>query len=98
MADPTPAELLIRIEHLTGQLGTTVAAVDRLRSTMEHSYVPRGEYNAQRQAITDRLKQVEADIEDQVKHRRQTWTAIGLAFLAAFAGVIANLFTGGAPT
>ena len=107
MADPTPAEIMLRLDHITAQLAQVVGSVDRLTTRMEQSYVRKDVYEARHSALradmTARSTEIERDVEelksdrkDDAKHRRQMWTAIGLAFLGMLLSILSTvILTGG---
>jgi hypothetical protein len=106
-SDPTPAEIMLRLEHITQQLTQVVGSVERLSSRMEQSYVRKDVYGAEHHAlradvfakateIERDIDEIKADRKDDAKYRRQTWTAIGMAFLVALIGILTSIMqTGG---
>jgi len=106
MADPTPAEIMLRLDHITQQLLQVVGSVDRLTTRMEESYVRKDVYEAKHTALRADLTARDADIErdiaelkedrkDDDKHRRQTWTAIGLTVLGVIISILVSMLEAG---
>ena len=106
MADPTPAEIMLRLDHITQQLSQVVGSVDRLTTRMEESYVRKDVYEAKHTALradlTARDQEMERDIaelrndrKDDDKHRRQTWTAIGLTVLGVIITFLVSMLQAG---
>lgn len=92
MSDPTPAELVRRIEDVA-------KAMERLTSTLEQSYVRKDVYDAQRRGDNASLRSEIKDVTDDVRElktrtersdafRRQIIAGIAVSFI----GTLFTLF------
>lgn len=89
--DPTPRELLIRLEAAVAQNNILTARLDALTSTLASTYVPRGEYTAHREADDRRMGEVEKDISSQSAFRRQVAAGVLIGLLLLIADIISRV-------
>lgn len=96
--DPTPRELLIQLQNLTGQVTALVDRVNELTRTLGVTHVPRGEYEEARKGDRRRMDDLEKDIETQAAFRRQVAAGalVGLLLLVANIVIALGRIPGGA--
>lgn len=93
--EPTLGELHRQMAQVTRQLQEILAEIRQDRRDHEQTYVRRETYDAHHASITRDLHDLETAGREDAKYRRQTWTAIGLAFIVAAIGLMSTLIQGG---
>lgn len=89
--EPTPRELLIQLQSAVAQIDALARRLDNLTATLSSSYVPRGEYVAERKGDERRFKEIEGDLEKQGAFRRQVGAGFAVGFLLLLVGIVLNL-------
>lgn len=108
MSEPTPAEIMRRLDDNTNTLNRILAQLREDRDRADMRYVPRVEWIEARGRIGERIDDVADDVEDLKTDGRQAAAfrrqSLLLFSIAAFSGVIAvaiaaiGLFFGSPPT
>lgn len=101
MSEPTPGEIMRRLDEIAMRLDRTASQLQQERDRADLRFVPRGEWVEGRRADQGLIKDVAKDVEDATAYRRQiTLLAIGAMF-SGFAGlaiaVVMLLLSGGPP-
>ena len=107
MTEPTPGELMRRLQDNTAYLDRIAAQLQADRDRADLRYVPRVEWVEARKGISERIGDVAGDVaelktnsEDDRKFRRQTMVLMLLAVFSAVlsAAVTFTIFFLGGPT
>lgn len=89
--DPTPRELLIQLQALAAQVASAVARIDELTRLLGTTYVPRGEYEADRRATDRRFAELEKDNENAGGFRRQVLASLAVGLVLLLISLVLSL-------
>lgn len=89
--EPTTREVMIEVRAAIAQLNALTRQVESLTQTMATTYVPRGEYNAHREADDRRVGEVEKDVDNQSSFRRQVAAGALIGLLLLIADIISRV-------
>lgn len=108
MSEPTPGELMRRLDDVARRFEDTVKEVREFRSWAERLYVPRGEWVEGRRADQLKVTEVVGDVlelkqkaQSDVTWRRQVLLAFAIAAFSAVVSValfVATFVLGKGPT
>lgn len=107
MSEPTPGEIMRRLDANTSQLMELARQFREDRDRADQRYVPRVEWVEARKGIADRIDNVVEDVvelkaksKDQAAFQRQVLLALAVAAFSAFVSVciaVAGLVLGKGP-
>lgn len=107
MTEPTPGEIVRRLDEIASWMDRTSAKLDEFRNWAERLYVPRMEWVEARRAINERIDNIADDVKTLQGHedagatfRRQVLLALAVASFSAFVSVaiaVAGLVLGKGP-
>ena len=86
--DPSPGVLFAEIRGLVRQVEALTKRLDDLGNTLASTYVPRGEYEADRRGDERRVSDIEKDIAEQAAFRRQVMASLLVGAILLVANLV----------